>query len=233
MLLRDKIAAVVAALLLAVGYCVPVAKADGLPKSGLLPIGEAVKAGSWTGCYVGGAVGYGWTRSEFTAFGQGETSLSSDDILLSLGVGCDLHIANSSVVLGVMADATWSNLSSAWQSKGAIDAEWQWFVGGRAGFLLTPRTLVYGLAGWTALDGGVTFNLADKTDLGDLKGLTYGGGIEQVISGGWSLKLEYRYIQFGDDTAPNGAIDGLKDGTDIDTGTHQVRIGAVYRFGAK
>ena len=224
MLNRDKrIAAFLVAAAFAIVCWIAPAQADGLPKSALLPLGEVAKAGSWTGCYVGASVGYGWTRSEFTTYKNEGANLNLDEVLISPAVGCDIQASN--LVFGILADVSWSNMSST-----ALDADWQWFAGGRAGFLASPKTLVYGLIGYTALDGGLSFN---KTSPGDLKGLTYGGGIEQLISGGWSLKLEYRYVQFGDDTAQNGVNDGLKDGTDIDTGTHQARFGVVYRFGQK
>jgi outer membrane immunogenic protein len=111
------------------------------------------------------------------------------------------------------------------------NTEWQWFVGARAGVLLTPKTLGYALVGYTeTIDGQLAFKSIATTQFKDIAGFTYGGGVEQLLAQGWSIKAEYRYVQFGDETAPNGVKDGLKDGTDVESGAHQVRFGVLKRF---
>jgi outer membrane immunogenic protein len=211
-----------------------IARADSPTKAGKvaapIPVAAVAEVSQWTGCYVGGSVGYGWTRSEATSVFDGEQTLSKDNVLLSPTVGCDVQLGLGAVV-GAMADVSWSDLSKAWESGSALDAEWQWFIGARAGVLLQPKTLVYGLVGFTSLDGGLSFDAIDKTSFGDLKGLTLGGGVEHVIGAGWSAKLEYRHIQLGSHTAPSGELDGLVDGTDVDSAAHQLRLGMLYRFG--
>jgi outer membrane immunogenic protein len=222
MLLRDKIAALIVAAILSVGYCIPSARADGPTKTAsILPEipGVTVKGG-WTGFHVDGSVGWGATRSEFETQWDGGKAINADNLLLTGGVGWDAQIGN--MVLGVMADVTASDIN---------DPEWQWFVGARAGMLVTPKTLVYGLVGYTeTIDGQLAFKAIEATKFKDIAGLTYGGGIEHLYVQGWSLKAEYRYVQFGDETAPNGVKDGLKDGTDVESGAHQVRFGVSRRF---
>lgn len=234
---RFALGSLLVAVITTVGSCQAYADGPtrwgGIAASGApLPITTVADYHGWTGCYVGGAVGYSWNRTEFDQAGPGgdkigERAINADDIMLSPYAGCDVQASN--IVLGVMGDVTWSDLGGR-AADGSLDADYQWFVGARAGVLLTPKTLAYGLVGYTELDGGLSFDFDDATSLGDLSGLTYGGGLEYAVGGGWTSKLEYRYVQFDSDTAPSGAIDGVVDGSDIDTGAHQVRLGVSYRF---
>jgi opacity protein-like surface antigen len=78
--------------------------------------------------------------------------------------------------------------------------DWMTSVIGRAGWLATPTTLVYGLGGWTygrfELD---SYNLGLlKVDDYGAQGFTVGGGVEKKLSRSWSLRAEYRYTNFGD-----------------------------------
>lgn len=100
-------------------------------------------------------------------------------------------------------------------TKGLDDA---WSVGGRAGFLVTPTTLVYAL---------VAYQQTDVDDAGtglvsSLSGFGGGGGIETEVSPGWLLRGEYRYVGYDDKM-----IGGL---VNLATDEHQVRAGLVWRF---
>lgn len=78
--------------------------------------------------------------------------------------------------------------------------DWMTSVIGRAGWLATPNTLLYGLGGWSygrfELDS-YELGLSKVDDYG-AQGFTVGGGIEQKLSRNWSLRAEYRYTNFGD-----------------------------------
>jgi opacity protein-like surface antigen len=80
-----------------------------------------------------------------------------------------------------------------------IQLDWMVSVIGRAGWLATPSTLLYGLAGWSygrfELDE-TAFALNGSGEYG-AHGLTIGGGFEQKLSPKWSLRAEYRYTDFG------------------------------------
>jgi opacity protein-like surface antigen len=220
MLDKLKIALAGAAVALVAGWCND-AFADGPTKAGsILPeIPGVTTKGGWTGFHVDGSMGWGATRSEFET-GGGSKSINADNVLITGGVGWDAQIGN--MVLGIMADMTASDINNP---------EWQWFVGARAGVLVAPKALVYGLFGYSeTIDGQLAFKSVAVTSFKDIAGLTYGGGIEHLYVQGWSLKAEYRYVQFGDETAPKGVIDGLKDGTDVESGAHQVRFGVSRRF---
>ena len=99
--------------------------------------------------------------------------------------------------------------------SGDLDRAGTWTVGGRLGYLVTPRFLVYGLGGFSRMnqDGSVTaaFDGPKYAPLptsvtlttGDLDGWTTGGGIETKldrIDKRLSLKVEYRYSRFEGDS---------------------------------
>ncbi|MEM8573208.1 MAG: outer membrane beta-barrel protein [Pseudomonadota bacterium] len=86
--------------------------------------------------------------------------------------------------------------------KGAeneLELDWTVSVIGRAGYLATPTTLLYGLAGWTYGHFEVEDTWFAGSQINDFgsHGVTVGGGFEQKLSEKWSLRGEYRYTNFG------------------------------------
>jgi opacity protein-like surface antigen len=100
-----------------------------------------------------------------------------------------------------------------------VEIDHMWTIAGRFGFLSSPETLWYGLVGWTHadVDARHTITFANDPDPAEarvasgfvdddenLDGLTFGGGVETLLSDAISLKLEYRYtdlnsLDFSDD----------------------------------
>lgn len=120
---------------------------------------------SWTGCWISGGGGYGIARTnrdsrDFVAPNalnvQNNTS-GSDGWLVTGGVGCDYQVAPRWVI-GAFADGTWSELKGdhAWRVfgpgstfVGESKMDWNWAVGARVGYLVTPSFLTYFNAGFT------------------------------------------------------------------------------------
>jgi opacity protein-like surface antigen len=74
-------------------------------------------------------------------------------------------------------------------------------VGGKLGFLLTPKFLLYGVGGYTeaSVDKSVAFKYGPTfNDFDRAKGWFAGGGGEYQLRPGVSLKLEYRFADYGD-----------------------------------
>jgi outer membrane immunogenic protein len=147
---------------------------------------------------------------------------------------------------------------------GFLDASYQlnWFgtVRGRLGVLAHPRVLLYGTGGlaYGGVDADLTGGLVGggSTTVSTqhtLVGWTLGGGVEGAVGNGWSVKLEYLYLDLGRFSAaggtgssfssvdfPNTPTQGFN--TLIDTTTtasatartkltdHVVRVGFNYRF---
>jgi outer membrane immunogenic protein len=84
----------------------------------------------------------------------------------------------------------------------ALNQKIDWFgtVRGRAGFLVSPKVLVYATGGLaygevksSEIIGGLTGFSSSNTKAG----YTVGAGIEGVIGGNWTAKLEYLYVDLG------------------------------------
>lgn len=103
---------------------------------------------------------------------------------------------------------------------GSIDLDYSATIGGTLGFKLNPDTLIYGLVGWTylkldsdlSLSSGVyhghkamkepiELHSASLSMPDELDGLTLGAGFQTRLSETMSFKVEYRYTDFGDDSA--------------------------------
>lgn len=107
------------------------------------------------------------------------------------------------------------------------------YIGGRLGFRATPRTLVYGKAGYTnaRLDLTASDGTTETGNHYNLDGYRVGAGVEEAIGRNTYAKVEYRYSNYG--TArleyPSGANTG---NFSVDTDRHQVVVGVGVRFGS-
>jgi len=186
----------------------------------MLTVLPQAHAGGWTGCYVGAQGGYAVAPHEI-----GIAGLASIDGISSEGfqggpvIGCDLEVSDR-FVFGAFADYAFRSVDtdiSLFGGSASVGLEDAWSVGARAGYLVTPQTLVYAL---------VSYQRSDVNDAGtgllpsDVDGFGGGAGIETGLAPGWSLRGEYRYV----------AYDGVNIGpVSIDTDEHQVRAGLVWR----
>jgi len=118
-----------------------------------------------------------------------------------------------------------------------------WFgtVRGRLGVLASPTWLLYvtgGLA-YGEIRSSETLTVATAVAAASTStsfsttraGWTIGGGVEGVVSGNWTAKIEYLYMDFG---TINNAFIGLGAFTPINLSTHVtdnvVRVGLNYHF---
>ena len=194
---------------------------------------------NWTGIYGGVAAGAGMGFGKVSALaGNASTSFDSggQGLLGSVFGGADYQFSPYALV-GVMGDFTWTGiaptLNIATPGGGAFlsaESNRQWSVMGRLGYLPVPSTLIYAAGGFAQLNvhatanvalagGGTTFASRDTT----FNGFTVGPGIETVITGGWTTRLEYRFSQFEQKEPVFGAT--------MQPSNHTVRAGLSYKFG--
>lgn len=170
----------------------------------------SAEAQSWSNCYIGAIGGYASAGVEIF----NGVDVSTDGFTVGAQAGCDVQVGQR-FVIGAFGDVEFSDIEVA----NKVDLDLKWTLAARAGYLLTPTSLAYVLAGYTWTDlGGVA---ADY--IGDLSGMTIGGGLETQFTPNWGTKLEYRYTMF-DDIGPIGS--------DVDLDGHEIKVGLVYRFGA-
>jgi len=181
---------------------------------------------SWTGCYVGGNIGYGSQRNRTTDVDPSNAGFFSDvgsdtgsGVVGGGQVGCDYQFAGNWVV-GIQgmfdgADVKGSHIdpfaySGDTSEYHSAKADWFGTLTARLGYAVTPDTLLYvkGGAAWVH----ETFIDADPVATGGLPvysgqattartGWTVGGGGEYKFSMNWSVFVEYDYIGLGSKTS--------------------------------
>lgn len=204
---------------------------------------------NWTGLYFGANVGYSWGEANYDSVlaGIGTISRSEDMDGFIGGLQSGYNYQFGAWVVGFESDIQYSGQSGGATFPGILattittDQQLDWFGTSRTrfGYLVTPTVLLYGTAGVaygqvksnttiTALGLG-SFTASFK----DVKaGWTAGAGIEGAFHGGWSAKLEYLYMDFGETTNSFGSILAGQVGTETRHMTDNiVRVGLNRRWG--
>ena len=210
----------------------PVYKA---PPAGVLPATY-----DWTGFYVGGHIGYGWSKNTFTdPFVPFSASGTNANGIMGGGqVGFNYQIGQ--FVLGVEGDMSGSGIKGGPSVLGATfntNTDWTATLTGRAG-LAFDRWLVYGKGGAAWASDKYSFTSVTPTLLPTFNGSEtrwgwmVGAGLEYAFYDNWSAKIEYNYLglrsnnlQFTDTTGQFF----LNIGTQQQL--HLVKAGLNYRWG--
>ena len=193
---------------------------------------------NWTGIYVGAAAGASATTDRLGATFGGATATMNgggQELLGSAFGGFDFQI-DERAVMGLMGDLAWTGPQSTTTiSTGGASATFTsrtnmtLSVMGRLGFLATPSTLLYAAGGYSGAfitsSGSATLGAATTSRYRDdyVNGWTVGPGVETIIFGGWSTRLEYRYAQYEE----KSGFGGLS----VQPSMHSVRAGLSYKFG--
>jgi outer membrane immunogenic protein len=221
-----------------------------------------VPVSTWTGCYVGGNVGAGWSRAQTndddpTAAGSADAGRHTATGIVGGGqIGCDYQFASNWVV-GVQgmfdgADVRGSHLAPfAYNGTNTetFSSKVDWFVTAtaRLGYLVTPQTLLYvkGGGAWVhtkysdADPSGTVYNPFVGNSSATRTGWTIGGGGEYKFSPNWSVFAEYNYVGLGTNTSPyyytcTGRCNFLANPFHYANrqDLQTVLVGLNYRFGA-
>lgn len=199
---------------------------------------------SWTGLYIGVGIGAGASVTDlnvnayedyyesYDSFSAGVDGLGGEGILGTVQLGYDYQLSQR-MVIGAFADYDFSGIATEFRIGNEyesfstdLELDHMWTIGARFGLLATPDTLVYALIGYT--QGEYT---ADDFDFNvDVQGWTVGGGIETRLTENWSLKGEYRYTQFDEETllSYEGEYSGFS--LTAEPSVHTARAVLSYRF---
>ncbi len=210
---------------LALAASVPTSAAD-LPRGSMPYKAPAyVSAYNWTGFYVGLNGGGGWGDSDWNGFGIGNSPSGG---MIGLTAGYNWQGVGSPWVFGLEGDINWTNFKDS-TACGAFFCEsknnWLGTVRGRVGYSW-DRWLPY-------VTGGVAFGDIDANRNGfagaseTSAGWTVGLGLEGVIVGNWTAKLEYLHASIGDTTCSAAACGTA---TNVDLSMNILRAGVNYRF---
>ena len=195
---------------------------------------------TWTGCYIGGNVGAGWSHTDVNDEIDGSpiATLDANAVVGGGQIGCDYQFAGNWLIgvqgmydaSGLKADTTSVANTPGVTLHGSIP----WFATAtaRLGYVVVPNWLVYAKGGgaWTHTDASLSVTATGTVfDTGsfDQSGWTAGGGAEWMFAPNWSVFAEYDYLGFRDKTVT------LASGANIGTVHQNVQvalIGLNFRF---
>jgi len=198
---------------------------------------------SWTGCYVGAELSYGWGNSA-TSFSNGAVGGSSipNGVLGGGLLGCNYQIRQ--VVVGIEGDFEAASIKgngyvnmADGTSSGSANVTADGSVRGRLGFVGLDRSLFYVTGGWATahynLMGGPGFGFGVPVPCCGFStnpnGWTVGAGWEYAFVPNWTVRVEYRHYDFGSSSGPlppsyPGVIMSVRDTVDT------LQVGVTYKF---
>jgi opacity protein-like surface antigen len=211
----------------------------------------------WHGVYVGGGGGYAWGTLHTQARTEillGPTTdfhahLNADGGFWTAIIGADIQ--RGAHVFGVFADYTWLDdfdhsetvdlgAGTFKTSSGNIDSLVT--VAGRIGWVWSPVSMFYGLAGWSWARGslrefedcGIACELAYSGSF-DPDGWTLGAGLERLYHDNrWSLRMEYRYTHLNHESVSGNCTASCAPDRvgrlSADGYIHSIRAAATLRF---
>jgi outer membrane immunogenic protein len=218
----------------------------------------------WNGPYVGANVGYGWggldgsitvLNPSGVPYAHGPLNYSSDLEGAFGGIQIGFNRVSGRFFAGIEADFQGADISGSSTTSFApptifpfsytASANIDWFstLRGRLG-IATNDMLVYVTGGLAigSVDYSATYLITQNNAYAHVNssdtrvGYVLGAGMERALRSNWSLKLEYQYLNFGDQKA-QGALffaDGHASGetvtTRFDTDIHTVRVGLNYHL---
>jgi outer membrane immunogenic protein len=212
---------------------------------------------NWTGCYIGGNVGGGWTRIKQSDVGKVTPpavlnppfdfgSAEDSNIIGGGQIGCDYQFEGNWVV-GVQGKFDFGNIDSAhdlpafptFTSTDTVKNVYT--LTGRAGYLFTPALLAYvkGGGAWTRTSSFINATapvafLSESAVNVNRSGWTVGGGLEWMFAPGWSMFGEYNHMDFGrrDINYVRGplAVVNAEDVVRTRLTTQQALFGINYKF---
>jgi outer membrane immunogenic protein len=203
----------------------PASAAD-LPRGTPYKSPAYVAAYNWTGVYIGINGGGAWGDSDWSGLAF---SNSPSGGMIGGTAGYNWQGAGMPWVFGIEGDIDWTGIKDSGACGVAFSCQtkndWLGTVRGRIGYSW-DRFLPY-------FTGGVAFGNVDANRTGfsgsssTNAGWTIGGGVEGVIAGNWTAKVEYLYVDLGD-TGCTVASCGVASNVDLRLNT--VRAGLNYRF---
>lgn len=200
---------------------------------------------SWTGWYLGAGGGYGMSDTDHTSslFGTAlpQPAIAGKGWFGTVQVGGDYQFAERWVV-GAFGDFDFSDIKGTASEVVSfttfpLSQKNAYAAGARIGYLVTPQILSYVDGGYTHANfngGSLSFATAPFSATGIIvpnqgyDGFFLGTGTEIMISGGWSVKSEYRYARYGASTVmvqPSSVFTET-----LKPNVQTVRTSLVYKF---
>jgi len=217
-------------------------------------------ANDWEGVSLGIGGGYGMAKNDFHVgtgpaisgidAGLGIDGFGGTGGIFSLSAGYD-HAFFGPIIVGGFIDYDFSDIdtkigvgSPIANLDGSINfkIENQLSIGGRVGYLVAPTTLFFSTFGYAHAEssninarlslGGASAG-GTLASVGNFDGYFVGGGVETMVSNGFSIKAEYRYTSLQAeklDILPGSGLDDVITGS-IKPQIQTARVSLNYHFG--
>ena len=201
---------------------------------------------TWTGCYLGGNIGYGWAPTKWsTPAGVQFASMTADGFVAGGQVGCDYQINRQWVVgvRGMFEDGLKGSAPNSLATGLTDTTKVPWYVTvvGRFGYLFDPMSLLYVQGGGAWVRNELTEcctalvpippPVADGYANTTRTGWTVGVGFEHMFTQNISAFVEYDYIGLGNDNVAFTGINGFSNfNYQIKQNVNLVLAGVNLRF---
>lgn len=180
---------------------------------------------NWTGFYAGANFGGAFSSESVSAAAVGSFSTDPSGVLGGVQFGYNSQFAPN-YLIGIEGELAWTSAQGSTNIGAAtFTSTHNWYD------TVTPR-LGYVMNNWLFyVKGGAAWMNADyfASTLGTTNstraGWTIGVGAEYMIAPSWSAKLEYDYLDFGNDTIGIGPT-----AFGANTQVHEVKVGLNYHF---
>ncbi|MGE0006574.1 MAG: outer membrane protein [Parvibaculaceae bacterium] len=184
--------------------------------------------------------------------------IGGEGILGSLMAGFNWQVGDS-FVIGIQGDIGLSDMKSKLDASADIDgggleiegdidakAEMDWFANAslRLGWLPSPETMLYVIGGYSYAHFKASASGEGFIDVGDTEiefvfdekakqsfdGFHVGTGIESMLADNLTLRVEYRYTQYGKEKGLFGFDEGVFEEVDTAPSTHVGTVGIAWLF---
>jgi opacity protein-like surface antigen len=197
----------------------------------------------WTGIWVGGALGAGWSNSEVNVdadFGEGENfnllnfdGIGGFGLTYEAAIGGDIRIPGVGLLIGIEAGYLGSDITSeASLGGGELSAEFglgdvYWAAARIGRTFANDRAMFYVKGGYAWNDPEDLEFTGGSAELSDREGFLAGAGIEAHLGSGLFLDAQYKHFFFDETTVASGEGIRVSEETDFGVAT----IGLKYKFG--
>jgi outer membrane immunogenic protein len=218
-----------------------------------MPLKAPIPYASWTGGYIGANIGvarmdatcantdagYGYYGACSSYYGAGGATASDTSFIGGVQAGYDWQMR--SLVLGVVADWDWTNLSHTTSGSdvgyyGPFKASTDWLASarGRAG-LVVEDTMVYvtgGVAvGSISASSGYDYGATIYSSIHqDKVGWVAGGGLEHKFGQHWSAFAEALYYDLGNTTGSLSVVSSEPYQSEFNFSFVTARAGVNFRW---
>jgi opacity protein-like surface antigen len=205
--------------------------------SSLRPAALSPATYNWSGVYAGANFGFAFDREDATT-PLGIFATDPSGVLGGVQLGYNYLFA-SSWLLGIEGEIDWTssagntNFNNA-AAAASITSDHNWYdtLDGRLGYVMGPLLLyVNGGGAWMNADYRLTVNSGfggAATMSSGRAGWNAGTGLEYMLTPRWSVKLEYDYLDFGNNTL--GFATPFGTGLTFRTQVNEVKAGVNYHW---